>query len=392
MGNKKLLFLSVLIVITVMCQEQPAEEDEEVKNIPVKLTIDSAGDVGLSNSITVNGSYVYISYYDAVNKDLKIAVSADGGKSWPLNRIKTIDAAGDVGDNNDIAVSGNNVYISYIDNSNEDLMFAVSTDRGLSWPATNLEVVDANPDDGAMAFETAVTADSSKVYIAYHYFGYHDLKFARSDDCGAAWSWIITVDEDDSVGRYSSIAIDGAIVYISYYDATNGNLKFTRSINEGTTWGDTFQRTIDSAGDVGQYTSIAADGDNIYISYFDVTNGILKLAKSTDGGETWPLANIKIVDSTIGSGPYSSIALSGSTVYIAYYNDTNDDLKFARSDDGGATWPLANIKTVDSSGNVGVSSSLAVSGSDVYISYYDTTNGNLKFAKSIDNGTTWVNP
>ncbi|MBN2546085.1 MAG: exo-alpha-sialidase, partial [Spirochaetes bacterium] len=371
MKKINMILMSFIIVISVMCEKQPLVEDEKVNNIPVQLTVDSEGDVGLSNSITVNGYNVYISYYDVSNKDLKVAVSADRGTSWPQNRIKTIDSAGDVGDFNSIAVYGNNVYVSYLDKTNYNLMFAMSSDRGSSWPAVNLEVVDSNTGGGSFDFETAVTADSSNVYIAYHYFGLQDLKFARSDDGGAAWSWIITVDDTNFVGRYSSIAVDGTNTYISYYDITNGNLKFAKSVNEGTTWSAGLQQTIDSAGDVGKYTSIAVNGDNIYISYFDDTNGNLKFARSTDAGETWPLANIKTVDSSTGAGQYSSLAVSDATIYISYYENLNDDLKFARSDDGGTTWPAANIKTVDSTGNVGMSSSLAVNGSNVYISYYD---------------------
>jgi hypothetical protein len=74
---------------------------------------------------------------------------------------------------------------------------------------------------------------------------------------------------------------------------------------------------------------------------------------------------------------------------MSYYEGTNEDLKFAKSTDGGATWPAGNIKAVDSTGFVGAFTSIAVSGSNVYISYWDGTNSDLKFAKSIDGGATW---
>ena len=96
--------------------------------------------------------------------------------------------------------------------------------------------------------------------------------------------------------------------------------------------------TVDSVGDVGEYTSLAVDGDNVYIFYRDNTNDDLKFAKSTDKGNTWPVASIKTIDSAGNVGSYTSLAVAGSNVYISYHDNTNGDLKFAKSVDGGNTW------------------------------------------------------
>ncbi len=69
----------------------------------------------------------------------------------------------------------------------------------------------------------------------------------------------------DDVGRYTSITTAGGRVYVSYYDVTGGNLKVAiRAASGGWT-----KYAVDSAGDVGLYTSIATDADGKpAIAYF----------------------------------------------------------------------------------------------------------------------------
>jgi len=68
------------------------------------------------------------------------------------------------------------------------------------------------------------------------------------------------------VGRYSDIAFFGTRTFVSYYDVTNGNLKMAKRQADDT-WS---TLTVDGAhGDVGLYTSIAVDSDGYpAIAYF----------------------------------------------------------------------------------------------------------------------------
>src|SRR5438309_34861 len=72
-------------------------------------------------------------------------------------------------------------------------------------------------------------------------------------------------------------------------------------------------------------------------------------------------------------GYYTSLALVGGNPAISYFDLTNGDLKFARNSaaDGSGTWSTV---TVDSSGNVGYYTSLALVGGNPAISYFDNTN------------------
>jgi len=91
---------------------------------------------------------------------------------------------------------------------------------------------------------------------------------------------------------------------------------------------------------------------------------------------TW---NIETVDSAGNVGWHSSLALdSGGKPHISYHDAyPNDDLKYARWT--GTAW---SIQTVDSTGRVGYDSSLALdSWNWPHISYYDATNYDLKYAR-----------
>jgi len=137
--------------------------------------------------------------------------------------------------------------------------------------------------------ETAV-----EFFISYYDETNNCLMFVKSADGGDSWSTPIVVDSPGNVGEYTSIAAtDTNNIFISYYDRTNGDLKFDVSIDGGDTWNPGDIRTVDSAGDVGYWNSIAAvtdstpgNGPTIFISYRDASQQALNFAKSTDGGNS----------------------------------------------------------------------------------------------------------
>ncbi len=99
------------------------------------------------------------------------------------------------------------------------------------------------------------------------------------------------------------------------------------------------------------------------------------------GAEDW---NYETVDSDGDVGCYSSVAIDDDhRPHIGYYDDTNGNLKYAAWT-GSGWW----IDTVDSDGDVGMSTSIALDGTgNPHISYYDSTNGNLKYTRR--SGGTW---
>jgi PKD repeat protein len=193
-----------------------------------------------------------------------------------------------------------------------------------------------------------------------------------------------TVDSSGNVGYYTSLAFDSAgNSAISYFDYAEADLKYAHW--NGSSW---VVETVDSTGQVGLYTSLAFDAAGYPgISYYDATNYRLKYAH-WNGSEWVGMSDTgkpDIVDSNGNVGSYTSLAFDSSrNPSISYYDATNGDLKYAHWN--GSQWVK---ETVDSTGSVGSYTSLAFDSSgNPSISYYDATNTNLKYAHR--SGSSWA--
>ncbi|MED5497070.1 MAG: putative Ig domain-containing protein, partial [Candidatus Thermoplasmatota archaeon] len=133
------------------------------------------------------------------------------------------------------------------------------------------------------------------------------------------------------VGYYTSIAIDSNdAVHISYYESTNDDLKYATCSSGCTTASNWDKVSVDTTGNVGYYTSIAIDSnDAVHISYLDFTNIDLKYATCSSGCTTASNWDIVSVDTTGNVGYWTSIAIdSNDAVHISYYDSGYDDLKY----------------------------------------------------------------
>lgn len=375
-----------------------------------RKTLVSDGDVGQASSLTLDGSNrFHVAYYDGGAADLELlsvthlstpadpidgfdqncdgvdgidqdtdgfAARTNGGDdcddddygvtAW---RPVVVDAAGSTGFYTSLETRDFAAHVAYYDASLGDLRYA--TDASGSWV---LSTVDSA---GLVGLYSSLALDAGRgAHISYYDLSNRDLKYATN--VGGTWT-VRTVAAEGDVGSYSSIAVSSGGVHIAYYDATNGALRYATNVP-----GPTFSfQTIDDAGDVGRFASLALDAaGKVHVTYWDGTNGDLKYATNTLGSFT-----TTVVDPVGDAGRYSSLALDASgKAHVAYFEQSAADLRYATNASG--TW---SIEVVDSAGDVGRFASLVVDGlGRPHVAYRDASRGDLKYARKDPGGWTIV--
>ncbi|MEW6182916.1 MAG: Ig-like domain-containing protein [Bacillota bacterium] len=326
---------------------------------------DEWGLTGLWTSITLDVyGYPRISYYYDSSDDLKYAYKDSSG--W---HTTTVDSGGGVGTNTSIEMnSAGYPCISYRDDTNANVKYAYQDASG--W---HMELVDAE-----------YSAGSNQTGLGFDSTGYPHISYLRMIDAGTyrlmhAWKeadgWHNEILDSDlsRPGQWSSLAIDSSGgIHISYYlIGGNATLRYAYKPSGGA-WSIT--DADPSAWITGEYSSIALDESGYpHFSSSDRTNWDLRYVYKDGAG--WHRENENI-DSADQVGTWTSIGVKNGYPHISYYDITNTALKYAYKDASG--W---HAETVDNSASVGQYTSIVldVSGSP-YISYYDATNFDLRCA------------
>lgn len=330
---------------------------------------------GYGISMTAYDDIIYVTYFISfTTASVGFARSTDLGITWETQTL-----TGDLGYSYEngisIGASDAGVFISYYDNSNNDLMLLKSNDGWTGWTITTIDSA------GSVGTNNSIAVSGNYVFIAYYDYTNGDLDLARSYDAGSTWS-LSTIDSVGSVGMYVDVATEGEIVNVSYSDDTNEALKYARSNDAGTSWN---THTVESTAYVSGPTSIGLSATSVYICYIDYVSDTLNLAYS-DGGTTW---NTRIVDSTDSNKRNSSMTVYGSNIYIGYFDSDNNNLKFAFSTSGGTTWSIDALYSNIITGYTTYTSSTSLSTSNLFICYHNSTVGDLRIIRSLDGGVTW---
>ena len=155
---------------------------------------------------------LHLAYYDANDTHLKYASRPEGG-TW--SEPRTLDDGPTSGLYADVATDGRRVAVSYFDAGDADLRVAVLD--GGKWKTETVDAAGATGMYTAAAFGT-----SGELFVSYYDRDHKDLKVAERRADG---SWAIkTIDAEGDVGRHGDLAVDPKTGgWVVAYEATSAN-------------------------------------------------------------------------------------------------------------------------------------------------------------------------
>ena len=333
--------------------------------------VDSVGSQRCNSSLAFTlGGQPAICYYDGINQDLKYAVF--DGVSW---QTAPVDSVGNVGSYNSLAFTpAGQPAIAYYDGSNGDLKYAVF--NGSSWQITP---VDASGNVGLHL--SLKFSQSGHPSISYFDSTNQDLKYASFN--GSSWT-MVTVDNNANSGSKSSLAFSPSGTPAISYALSPAAIKFAEMVSSSWIITTIYTAAVQNGENVaGSSLAFGPEGTG-YIAFESYTNGAdVMLAKRLYGGG-WSVSEIPSIlvgASDWGYSPSLGITPGGQPAMSLTQDPQNTvmgfpNLRYVSFD--GSSWK-ANV--ADGAPMVGYDSSLAFTpGGQPAISYYDKTNGKIKYA------------
>ncbi len=221
----------------------------------------------------------------------------------------------------------------------------------------------------------------------------YDIFFIKSGDEGKNFGRPINLSNNTEYSERPQIAVSKNGLFIVWAETDNSGNKeimFTKSLDGGTTFGKAINLSNTSKNS--NHPEISAYGENVYVVWRDTaqndTNDNILFKSSADGGNTFSKP-LELANNTFTSFP--KVSSYGNYVYTVWNDDNekNGGLFFARSSDEGDSFEKV-VKLDDvNSGEPQISSSennvLVVWGG-----LHSKNIDNIYFAESNDNGRTFA--
>jgi hypothetical protein len=362
--------------------------------------------------LIVTNNSVYIAWVadsiECCNYDIFFSVSHDNGETFstPVN----ISNNAGFSLNPSMVISDNNVYIAWIDTSDGgdyDIFFSVSHDNGQTFD----EPINISNNAGESSFYWPMLVSGDNVYIIWidrsNSIDNPNILFSVSHDNGQTFDEPINISNNAGESGIVEMIVLGNNVFIAWIDRNNGG-DYDVSIRISHNNGQTFDEPINISNNAGESVNqhMLVSGNNVYIVWADTSNDDdgsiffsdydIFFSVSHDNGQTFsePID----ISNNARMSYFQHMIVVDNSVYIVWTDTSNsnggDDIFFSVSNDNGEAFSTP----VNISNNAGYSSNpqMIVVGNSVYILWGDRINVNsnpdIFFSVSNDNGEAFSEP
>ena len=398
-----LLIFSTLLIISVSQQPQQQWSAHAIVFGSAKNLSDNDG-ISINPQIEVSGKNVYTTWQDDSppgDFDLLFKRSTDNGASFrsSVDLSRNIDGSASA---QKVFKSGNDVYVVW--SQNEDIFFRKSTDNGAHFgSAINLSKDEHSSDNpqisvsGNVVYVTWVdrffneTADSDESQVF--------LKKSTNNGNTFGGVKVLSNTKDESVGDLRIASIKDS-VYVAWTGGEfnepssddcpfDGSLNFAKSTNGGSSFG--LKKITDICQPFGM--NLKAVGSSVFLVWGDRPSADespeIFFTKSANSGSKF--GGIKNLSNNEGDSSNPQIDVLGSNVYVAWEDNSpgNLDILFKSSWDYGAHF--GKVKKLSNNEGISINPKISSSGTAVRIVWQDTTpsNNEIFFRSSADKGNTF---
>jgi len=387
--QKKQLFtaISILIFFLLIFQLNVSADTEIWKD---EVTLQEMSMLPGRTSIAVDKENIHVFWSDwptEFNSYLCYRKSTDNGKTWTDRKILTAEVE-NISIEPKITIINNTLHLIWKDyrNGNPEIYYKKSVDNGETW--TNDTQLTFNNPRKTNIYEHKIKGNKDFILVVWkdHMTGSSEIYLKKSVDNGDSWSETKRLTEDFTPSYDPDFTIDGENVYLVWESGGLGSeISFKRSIDSGKTWTDAVDLTVDNNSEaprIAIYNKtlyLVWQEDSIYESY------VIYFKKSDDHGKTWT-EGVRLTDGN-SSSLSPQIAVYNNNVYVAWLEsvDSNLEVFFKKSTDGGKTWGNNTQLTYDDVGSHDLT--FANQGKNLYLAwqnYYMGDGAEIKFMQNIN--------
>jgi|GEM_PF-1892967 len=287
--------------------------------------------------------YAYLEYdCSASPGGIDVSNTTDGA-TW--GAVHYFDGLGGLSDKDSLAVDSNGRLYSAWDEAffGNEMQLTWSDDGGSTWATPFV-----NPTGGSTLGVIVATAPNGNVYLTWWDIGNDNILFDWSSDGGQSWHSDIRVNDQagsaQPMGSWQipipAMVVDpsSGAIYVAWPDNRNGNqdIFMAKSTNGGLTWS-TNVRINDDAGSATQFmVDLAVDSHGVVHAAWEdrrTSDWNIFYANSTTGGQTWSQNFVVTTQPTPGS-------LNRPGDYFAVEASPDDSINIVWTDGRGADYEI----------------------------------------------------